>query len=175
MRSTISIPGAPGYGEDEDIPTAVKALDVLDAAYHTAHNYPGGVPALAVRMGVSQNTLMHKVSVNINTHHLTLREAVTMQEVTGNAAILQAMASALGYDLVKAIPASVDDPLTLNWQMVAAQAEVQHAIADAFAQGVTRNSLRRCDVRAAEASSAMNNLLGALRAALPMPPGEARK
>ena len=73
---------------------AMVGLDVLDAAYHTAHAYPGGVPALAQRMGMSQNTLAHKVSLANETHHLSLREAVAMQEVSQDKRIAQAMCCA---------------------------------------------------------------------------------
>jgi hypothetical protein len=168
MRATISITN-PRINAENDI-ALDTGMDVLDAAYHTAHAYPGGVMALALRMHVNGDTLMKKVSVNADTHHLTLKEAVTMQEVTGNVAVLQAMAHALGYVCVRSIQPSTEDPIALNWQMVAAQAEMQHAVADAFALGVTRNSLHRCDVLAAEATSAINNLLSALRSSLPNPP-----
>ena len=170
MRATISISSPIENGDDGLAPDSHCSLDVLDAAYHTAHSYKGGVPALAQRMRVNPDTLMKKVSVNVESHHLTLKEAVTMQEVTGNVAVLQAIAHALGYVCVRSIQASTSDPIALNWQMVAAQADMQHAVADAFAKGVSRNSLHRCDVLAAEATSAINNLLGALRAALPTPP-----
>ena len=169
MRATISI-SSPLDNADDDLRLDTGHLDVLDAAYHTAHSYKGGVPALAQRMHINSDTLGKKVSVNVESHHLTLKEAVTMQEVTGNVAVLQAMAHALGYVCVRSVQASTDDPIALNWHMVAAQAEMQHAVADAFALGVTRNSLHRCDVMAAEATSAINNLLSALRASLPTPP-----
>lgn len=170
MRATISIPTSSVIGADEPVPDISSCLDVMDAAYHTAHSFKGGAPALAQRMKVNHDTLLKKVSVNVDTHHLTLREAVTMQEITGNVAVLQSMAHTLGYVCVKSIPASTDDPLALNWHMVAALGDMHHAVADAFAKGVTRNSLQRCDVLAAEATSAINNLLSALRASLPTPP-----
>lgn len=175
MRATISISTPFENGDDGLAPDTHCSLDVLDAAYHTAHSYRGGVPALAVRMGANADTLMKKVSVNVESHHLTLKEAVTMQEVTGNVAVLQAMAHALGYVCVRSIQASTADPIALNWQMVAAQADMQHAVADAFAKGVSRNSLHRCDVLAAEATSAINNLLSALRASMPVPPSGASR
>ncbi|MCF8156428.1 MAG: hypothetical protein K9K35_10520 [Rhodoferax sp.] len=171
MRATIFVSTPFENGDAGTAPDSHCSLDVLDAAYHTAHSYPGGVPALAQRMKVNADTLMKKVSVNVESHHLTLKEAVSMQEVTGNVAVLQAMAHALGYVCVRSVQASTSDPMALNWQMVAAQADMQHAVADAFARGVTRNSLQRCDVLAAEATSAINNLLSALRASLPIPPG----
>lgn len=147
-----------------------NVANVADAVYHTAHGYPGGVHALAVRMGISPNTLMHKVSVNNDTHHLTLRESVTMQEITGNTAVLQAMAAALGHNCVRALPANTEDPVSLHWQMVAAVGDLQHAVGDAMQHGVSKNAMRRVDGIAADAISHINNLVAALRSQVPTPP-----
>lgn len=170
MRVSVSIPAALANGEGGAQPTPGSALDVADAVYHTAHGYPGGVHALAVRMGISPNTLMHKVSVNNDTHHLTLRESVTMQEITSNTAVLQAMAAALGYNCVRALPANTEDPVSLHWQMVAAIGELQHAVGDAMQHGVSKNAMRRVDGIAADAISHINNLVAALRSQVPTPP-----
>ena len=170
MRVTVSLPEGFANGEDGPSPTSGGRLDVADAAYHTAHSHPGGVHALAVRMNMSPNTLMHKVSLNNTTHHLSLRESITMQEVTSNTAILQAMAAELGYTCVKGLPANTQDPVSLHWQMVAAIGELQHAVADAFQHGVSKNAMRRCDGIAADAISHINNLLAALRSQVPVPP-----
>jgi hypothetical protein len=170
MRVSVSLPPGAVHADDDGSLDTHQFMDVSDAAYRTAHNYPGGIPALAVRMGVLASTLNSKVSVNNTTHHLTLREAVTMQEVTGDTAVLQAMASELGYNCVPSLPANTDDPISLHWQMVSAIGELEHAVADAFQAGVTRNAMRRCDGLAADAISHINNLLAALRAKVPAPP-----
>ena len=170
MRVSVSLPGSGVHADDEGQLDTHQFMDVSDAAYRTAHHYPGGIAALAVRMGVLASTLNSKVSVNNTTHHLTLREAVTMQEVTGDTSILQAMASELGYNCVPALPANTEDPVSLHWQTVAAIGELQHAVADAFQAGVSRNAMRRCDGLAADAISHINNLLAALRAKVPAPP-----
>ena len=62
-------------------------LDINDAVYHTAHDYPGGVPALAQRMGMSQHSLAHKVGLN-NAAHLSPTEMVKLQDSA--AAIIRA-------------------------------------------------------------------------------------
>lgn len=158
-----------GVSADDDgqVDKAQRGMDVLDAAYHVAHSYPGGVPALAPRMNMRVDTLMSKVSVTNTTHHLSLKEAVTMQEVTGNHAILLAMADTLGYDIQRTLPGNTDDPVSLHWQMVAAVAEFMETVSDAMTRGVSRNSMRRCDSRAADLQAHVNNLLGAMRAQLP--------
>lgn len=169
MEATISIPRGLGYGNQGD-EVDTSSLSIDDAVYHTAHKYPGGVHALAARMARSGDTLSHKVNPNNTTHHLTLEEAVMIQELSGCAFILQAEARRLGYVVTKAVPANSSDPLDLHWQMAAKLAELHHAMADAFGQGVTRNSMRRCDGMASEAIGSINNLLAALRAQMPTPP-----
>lgn len=73
-------------------------MNVLDAAYHTAHDFPGGIPALAQRMGgASAHVLNKKVHPQIDTHRLTLEESVKMQAITGDCRILQSMAFALNH------------------------------------------------------------------------------
>ncbi len=169
MRATISIPVGLAYGADHKVPDMEPGLDVLDAAYHTVHGYPGGVAALALRMGVSANTLTHKVNLNNNTHHLTLREAVSMQHMSGNVAVLQAMAEALGYVCVRAKPANSGDPLHQVAELSAEFADVLRAACDAIAQGeVTPNAMRRFDHQVAELQAAANAVAGTLRAMMPV-------
>ena len=125
--------------------------------------------ALALRMGMSANTLTHKVNPNNTTHHLTLREAVTMQHMSGNVAVLQAMAEALGYVCVKAKPAASGDPLRQVMEMSAEFADVLHAASDAISAGqVTPNAMRRFDYRVAELQAAANAVAGTLRAMMPV-------
>lgn len=71
---------------------------VLDAAYLTAHEYPGGVPALAARMGVkSHGVLAHKLNPNDNANHLTVRDLMALMTLTGDHRALHAMCMELGY------------------------------------------------------------------------------
>lgn len=171
MKASISIRGSQENDNGcHDSIGLQRGMDVLDAAYHTAHSFPGGVPALAPRMGISQNVLASKLNTNSDTHHLTLRQAQTLMDVTYNDAILRAMADHRGYDLMRTLPANTDDAASLYWQAAAATAEFLQAAADAMHDGVSRNSLRRADNLGADAMSHMNNLLGALRARLPVAP-----
>lgn len=174
MRASVSIRGADDNGDSEGPPHAVRGMDVLDAAYHTAQSFPGGISGLAVRMGKTPSVLMNKLNSNVDSHHLTLREAQTIMDVTDDDAILQAMADHRGYDLVRTISANTDQAESLFWQAAAAMAEFQEAVADAMQNGVTRNSVRRASNRAADAMAHMHNLIGALRAKLPSQPPEAK-
>lgn len=174
MRASVSIRGAEENADIDGRSNTQRGMDVLDAAYHTAHSYPGGVAALAVRMGRSANVMMSKLNTNVDSHHLTLREAQTIMDVTDDDAILQAMADHRGYDLVRTIPANTDQAESLFWQAAAAMAEFHEAVADAMQNGVTRNSLRRASNQGSDAMAHMHNLLGALRARLPAQPPEAK-
>ena len=175
MRASISIRGADANGGVGASPHGRQAMDVLDAAYHTAQEFPGGISALALRMGKSPSVLMNKLNTNIDSHHLTLREAQTMMDVTDNDAILFAMAEHRGYDLVRTIPANTERADSLFWQAAAAFAQLQEAVADAMQNGVTRNSLRRVSNQAADAMAHMHNLVGAVAAQLPPAPQEAKQ
>ena len=78
-------------------------MNIHDATYNTGHDYPGGVAALSVRMGVSRNVLQNKLNPAIEYHKLTLDEALRMQALTGDVRVLQAMAEELGFVCI-AIP-----------------------------------------------------------------------
>lgn len=151
---------------------AAGGIDVADAAYHLAHGFPGGVPALAQRMGMSANTLQHKVSLTNTTHHLTLREAVMVQEIAGDARILQAMGGALGYVCVCSTAVG---GATLEQVMVLAKefGEVLSAVNDAVGDGrVTPNEMQECERQAAELIAATNAMLATVRSMMPrMPAG----
>lgn len=71
-------------------------MNVIDAAHRIGLDYPGGIEALAVRMGKNPAVLRSKLNPNCATHGLMLEEAVHMQSVTGQRDIVVAMAEELG-------------------------------------------------------------------------------
>lgn len=65
-------------------------MNILDAAYHTVHDFLGGASALASRMGIKSPAVLNsKVNPNTHTHHLTLLEASKLMAITGDYRILQ--------------------------------------------------------------------------------------
>lgn len=76
-------------------------MNIADAAHKTVHAYPGGSESLAPRIGMSPAVLRNKVNPNNTTHHLTLAEASEVMGVTGDDAILHALASQHGYTLTR--------------------------------------------------------------------------
>jgi len=76
-------------------------MNITDAAYAVAHDYPGGTESLAPRLNMSAAVLRNKVNQNNTTHHLTLAEAVRMSDITGDLRILQAWARGSGMALIE--------------------------------------------------------------------------
>ena len=171
MKQSVVTKLRPAYGNEA--PRAAIGLDVLDAAYHTAHSYPGGVPALALRMAMSENTLAHKVSLNNTTHHLSLREAVAMQELTGDVRILHGMAGALGYACISLRSEAASTTLEQVMHMAKEFGEVLGSVNQAVADGrVTPNEMYDCERQAAELTAALNGVLASVRAMMPKAPTE---
>lgn len=72
-------------------------MNIIDAAYHTVHDYPGGATALAPRLGIKSPAVLNsKVNPNTDTHHLSLLEATKMMVITNDYRILQSMNGQLG-------------------------------------------------------------------------------
>lgn len=180
MPINVSAPPSVAYGADEGLPDMPLGMGVDDAIYHTGHSYPGGVHALAARMGVSVNTLTHKLNPNNATHHLHPRELVALLELSGNPAVLQAMAARLGYTVAAAVPdQSGGDPVEAFMALQCAFADLVRAVADPLALhgadgsagAVTPNELRRASAMAADLHAAVGHVLAALRGRMRKAPG----
>lgn len=157
-RSTPAVDDVGGY------PVVTPHIqDVDDAAYTLAHSFPGGVPALAQRMGMSRNTLQSKVNLNLDTHRLSLRESVQMQAVSGDCRVLHAMAAALDHVALPA-PSMDEGGMGMMLAQVGAEVgdvfrEVQRALSD---KHVTPNERRKVADQVAKAMSALACILKVL-------------
>lgn len=90
-------------------------MNILDAAYNTVHDYPGGANALAPRMGIrSPAVLNSKVNPNTETHHITLLEVSKLMELTGDYRVLQRLNAQHGKVAINlpSIPECRDTALT---------------------------------------------------------------
>lgn len=174
MVTSISVPPAIAYGAGEALPDTTAPMSVADAAYHTAHGYPGGIAALAARMGVSVNTLTHKANPNNDTHHLRPDELLAMQYLSGDVRILHAMAAQLGYTCTRALPDQNNGNIVeaLMREQVA-HADFIRAVADPLARmetdpnsWVTPAEVRRASAMAGDLHTTTAHVLGAMRASL---------
>lgn len=171
MNASMQINRARRNGERRDRPAIVPGMSVMDAAYHTAQAYPGGVAALALRMGVSPNTLQHKLNINNATHHLTLAESEALQVLSGDSRITQAMAAAVGGVYLEQQVDTHASPMEQAMSMVHEFGEVLTTVTTAMADGVvTHNELLNCEREVAELMSALNTTLGVVRSMMPKEP-----
>lgn len=172
MRATISIPAGLAHVAGETMPDTPQPMSVQDAIYHTVHGYPGGVAALAARMGLPAGTLTHKANPNNDSHFLRPDELVAMQHFSGSVAVLQAMAAALGYTVARATPdQSGGEPVQALVRLQVEMADLARAVGDPLARMAAQpgahpsnNELRRVQHHAEETTAAIAHLVGALRA-----------
>lgn len=73
-------------------------MNVLDALYHTVHDFDGGAEALAVRLGKRGTSLCHEVRPPVGgTAKAGLLDAVKIMEITRDYRTLHVMASRCGF------------------------------------------------------------------------------
>ena len=119
-------------------------MNIADAAYTAVHDYPGGALALAPRLGMSGSILSNKVNPNINTHHLTLAEALRITTLTGDMRILHAMCSELHHMAIPLPTVGDEDVMTAMTSTIAEFGDYLKAASDALADGkVTKLELRK--------------------------------
>ena len=68
-------------------------MSITDTVYRVAHAFPGGIPALAVRMGISKHVLQNKVNPNNDTHKLSAEEAAQIADLADCDEVAKAFAA----------------------------------------------------------------------------------
>jgi hypothetical protein len=76
-------------------------MNYKDAFHKTVHSYPGGVEALAHRMGYTTGLLRNKANPNSTTNVLTMDDASRVMDFTGDYTVLHALAEQHGFTLTK--------------------------------------------------------------------------
>jgi len=122
-------------------------MNVLDAAYDTVHEYPGGAGPLAERLTrlnkdgervpMSEAVLNSKVNPNTTSHHLTLAEADRLMGLTGDYRILHALAATHGF---MAQPVKAPEAGSIISAMLAAAA-AKGDLAETIAQAMADNRI----------------------------------
>jgi hypothetical protein len=120
-------------------------MNIIDAAYQTVHDYPGGSESLAPRIGMSPAVLRNKVNPNNDTHHLTVREANTIMAFTKDYRMLHALSAEHGFVLQKTEDAAAEGTVfQLLLRANAAEGDLDKELNDALADGrLTQNELKR--------------------------------
>ncbi|MGA0571696.1 phage regulatory CII family protein [Variovorax sp. VNK109] len=146
-------------------------ISLEDAAYHTGHDFPGGVPALAQRMAMSPNTLQHKLDPRNTTHKLSLREAQEMQAITQDFRVLHAMAASNGFIALSLGHTASGTTISEVLAMVKEFGDVLTAVNAALEDGkVSLNEMRECERQSAELFAAVNSMLRTVRSLMPRQP-----
>lgn len=117
---------------------------VLDAAYMTAHDYPGGARALAARIGVNPAVLSNRLNPNNHDHRLTVRDLMAIMTMSADHRALHAICMEFGY-VAMPLP-TITDETTVEAIADTCQefGEFLHTVTDALADGViTKIELRR--------------------------------
>lgn len=142
-------------------------MDVLDAAHATAHGYPGGAEALAIRMGKAPGALRQEL-LGKPTHKLGLRDAAAMIDLTGDHRIIHALCAQVG---MVAIPVDANgarggDLLGMLLDQHAATGDMAAAVRAAVADGVvTANELSDIADRVADKIAGLQAVMRELHAA----------
>ncbi|SIQ11308.1 phage regulatory CII family protein [Marinobacterium stanieri] len=135
-------------------------LSPLMACYHAAHDYPGGLPAMAVMMHKQLGTLQKKLNPSQGTHVLTLEEAAHILRITKDPRILDALGTegdAVWFrpDEVPAAPADLDvlsSSTCLMSRSVAVIQELEEALADGKIDAEERARLNERFMRLSQAA-----------------------
>lgn len=140
-------------------------MNVLDAAYHTVHDYPGGAEALAVRLGNKRGTsLSHEVRPPAgSTAKLGLMTAVEIMELSGDLRILNAICGRLNCAPPVPLPAGDHEDgcaAALAAEVARDFAELMGEVARDVADSViTDNELQRLERRFGELVAAGQRML----------------
>lgn len=153
-------------------------MDLRDVAANVVHDYPGGAPSLAPRVGKNATTLAHEVN-GTGAAKLGLLDAEKITLRTGDLRILQAFALNCGQMLVP-LPevegADIDDCMIRLANTAREFGDLCTEVAGDLADGaISDNELSRIDRECGELISSLRILREALaRRNLAGKPGELR-
>lgn len=142
-------------------------MDVLTAAYHLVHDYPGGPASLAPRLDKSASTLAHECQPGYPGAKLGLQTAVRMSVLAGDRRILNAFAADMGCMVVPATAPALTDLQALQalGALAAAFADVVQETTGAMVDGqVSDNELHRLEREGGELLVALQQVLQVARA-----------
>ncbi|SMF35675.1 Phage regulatory protein CII (CP76) [Alteromonadaceae bacterium Bs31] len=136
-------------------------IDKLDLLVHeTAHDAEGGLAKLAEAMDLGQQVLINKVNYNNEKNKLSLKEALTMMEATGNVSILEELAWRLGHKLTASKAKPEESLLSAIVNASADHGKVHQTIEEAFIdKKITTRELKNVTQEINDAVEALHSLL----------------
>lgn len=143
-------------------------MRVLEAAYRTVHESPGGASAVADGIGIGKQVLVNKLNPNNNSHHLGLEEAIKLMEFTGDIQILHALAQGFsGIFIPLGNTPSISDNAVItdiSDMSVKFGRLVQEVVEDAKDGEITGTELNRIEGEAMRLRTTLEALLSHVRA-----------
>ncbi|MFZ5658787.1 MAG: phage regulatory CII family protein [Pseudomonadota bacterium] len=122
-------------------------MDLDDAIYRVVHDYPGGVAKLAALSGLNAGTLYNKANPGMESHNLSVKEAVALQNSANDCRILYAEAAALNHCCIPIADFTGISDVELLTSYASWHAEIgetAQAVRDALSDGrITRRELDR--------------------------------
>ena len=104
-----------GASQDYNVGEGTLFTPLEQSQYDVVHQFPGGAVKLASLAGMSAGTLSNKVNPGMETHKLSVGEAVVIQNLARDYRILHAEASALSHVCIPLVDLSrVSDTELLN-------------------------------------------------------------
>lgn len=142
-------------------------MNLDDAIYHAAHHYPGGIPALAARMGANGGTLQNKVNPNFPTANCTLKDLEAIVTFTQSPMPAAALATLCGHAVIPVIPIAGASDLEVLESITALANEfgdvcrsVHEAVRD---RRVTRQEVHEVERQAQDLIGAVQAVLARMR------------
>lgn len=116
---------------------------VLDAAYMTAHDYPGGAKAVALRLGMNPAVLSNKLNPNNKEHILSVSDLMAIMTLTGDHRAMHSMCVELGYVAMPLPSVGVETTTEAITGTCKEFADFLQSVTNALADGkITRLELR---------------------------------
>lgn len=132
---------------------------IEQAMYDLVHSYPGGAVKLSAKVNMNAGTLQNKVNPTMETHHLTLKEAVNLMNTTQDFHLLHSICNELGFAAVPVGHLSCVSDIEFLSVFSLAMAEVgdmSMAINDTFMDGkITRKEVNHVRKETIEAMAAL--------------------
>jgi hypothetical protein len=149
-------------------------MNIDDAIYHAAHHYPGGIPALAARMGANPGTLQNKVNPRFTTATPTLRDLEAIVTFTQSPLPAGAIAELCGHIVIPVVlPAGAGDIEILEsiTQLATDFGAVCRSVHEALQdRRVTKREIETIERHAQELIGAVQVVLSRMRALQQEPP-----
>jgi hypothetical protein len=142
-------------------------MNALDAFHSTVHSYPGGCEALAARMGVVPAVLRNKANPNFEHNKPTLADADLVMALSGNFAVLHALALNHGHVCVKVetdVTAADMAIFALLAKSVAAHGDVGGELYATLADGIVEpHEVQRFEEAAYRATAVLKSMVQRLK------------